>query len=198
MVQRSTHEALVASITNTAGNIRSTHEALLISVTTPFTVISYPVSPPAIPGIGPQDFTLTEVNVVGQTDSPFTLDQQVQQWPGQMWEIELNLPPMTYVQAEQWIAFLGSLYGRFGTFLMGDYNRPTPQGALGGAPLSSGSNPSQLNSINLRGLTPSVTNWIIAGDYIQLQVPGFPKRLYKAVQNASSSIAGNLTLNIFP
>src|SRR5579859_7376101 len=128
MAQRSTHEATVISTVVSSGKTRSTHEALLISVTIPIMGITYPLTPPAISGIGPQDFTLSEVNVVGETESPFTLGQQVQQWLGQQLQIEANLPPMLYAQAEQWLSFLGSLFGKYGTFLMGDYNRPTPQG----------------------------------------------------------------------
>lgn len=199
MAQRATHEAtLVSTVVNT-GRTRSTHEALLISITTPIMSISYPITPPAIAGIGPQDFTMSEVNVVGETESPFTLGQQVQQWLGQQLQIEANLPPMLYAQAEQWIAFLGSLFGKFGTFLMGDYNRASPQGPMTGAPVSSGSaNVAGLNSINVRAATPSVTNWAIAGDYIQLTVAGAPQRIYKILQNASTDGSGNVTLQIFP
>jgi len=180
-------------------SVRSTQEVLLISI--PYTPlgINYPLTPPAISGIGPQDFTMTEVNVVGETESPFTLGQQIQQWPGQQLQIELNLPPMLYVQAEQWLAFLGSLLGKYGTFLMGDYNRPTPQGAMSGSPLASGSNPPGLNTINLRGATPSISNWAVAGDYIALQVSGFPQRIYKVLQSQASDGSGNVNgLSVFP
>jgi hypothetical protein len=198
MAQRTTHEALVTSITNGAGKIRTTHEALLISVTTPVMAIAYPLTPPAITGIGPQDFTISEENVSAETESPFTLDQQIQQWPGQRFSIEANLPPMLMAQAEQWISFFGSMFGKLGTFLMGDYARPTPQGPMSGAPVSSGVNPSQANVLNIRSATPSVTNWGVAGDYIQLTASGAPQRMYKLLQNASSDGGGNVTLQIFP
>lgn len=162
-------------------------------------MITYPLSPPAITGIGPENFTMSEVNVVGETESPFTLGQQLQQWLGQQLQIEANLPPMLYPQAEQWIAFLGSLFGKFGTFLMGDYNRPTPQGPLSGSPLASGAaNTAGLNQLNIRGAAVSVTNWAIAGDYIQLTVPSSPQRIYKSLKNASTDGSGNVTLDIFP
>src|SRR5579864_5609042 len=161
--------------------------------------ITYPLTPPAISGIGPRDFTMSQVNVVGETESPFTLGQQVQQWLGQQLQIEANLPPMLYAQAEQWLSFLGSLFGKYGTFLMGDYNRPTPQGPLSGSPVSSGgANTAGLNQINIRNAAISVTNWAIAGDYIQLTVSGYPQRIYKVLQNASTDGSGNVTLQIFP
>ena len=65
---RSTQEALQISVTRSAiDKVRSTQEALLISVTAPIVAISYPISPPAISGIGPKDFTMSMVNVVGET-----------------------------------------------------------------------------------------------------------------------------------
>jgi hypothetical protein len=219
MAERSTQEATSISAVVSTGDLRSTQEALsisavvpsaiakfhgtqeatLISVTAPIMGITYPVSPPAISGIGPLDFTLSEVHVVGETESPFTLGQQLQQWQGQAWDLEINLPPMLLVQAEQWIAFLGSLLGKFGTFLMGDYNRPTPQGPMSGSPVSSGSaNAPGLNQLNVRGASNSITNWAVAGDYIQLTAAGSPQRLYKVLQNASTDSSGNVTLQIFP
>lgn len=179
--------------------VRTTQEVLLLSVPFSPLSISYPLSPPAITGIGPEDFSMTELNVVGESDSPFDLSQEIQQWAGQQWQIEFNLPPMLYVQAEQWLAFLGSLFGKYGTFLIGDYNRPTPQGAMSGSPLGSGSNPPGLNSINLRGAALGVSNWAVAGDYIQWQVAGYKQRIHKVLQNAASDGSGNVSnLSIFP
>lgn len=198
MPVRTTQEVALLSSRGTS-KVRTSQEVLLISV--PFTPlgITYPLSPPAISGIGPQDFSITEVNVVGETESPFTLGQQIQQWPGQTLQLEMNLPPMLYVQAEQWLAFLGALFGKYGTFLMGDYNRPTPQGVFSGSPLASGSNASGINALNIRGASVGVSNWAVAGDYIQFQVAGYPQRIHKVLQNAASDGSGNVSgLPIFP
>ena len=196
MSVRVTQSPLLVS-SRSSSLVRITQAALLISIPYNPMAITYPLTPPAV--LGPQDFTLTELNVVGETESPFTLNQQLQQWPGQEWLLELTLPPMLYAQAEQWISFLGALFGKWGTFLMGDYNRPTPQGPMSGTPLASGSNANGLNVINLRGAAASVTNWAVAGDYIQLQVSGAPQRLYKVLENASSDAGGNVSsLTIFP
>lgn len=197
MAQRSTHEATVISAGN-PGLTRSTHEALLISVTIPIVGINYPLTPPAIAGLGPQDFSLTAINVVGENDSPFSLSQEIQLWPGQLWEIEANFPPMLTSEGEQWVSFLLALYGKYGTFLMGDYNRPTPQGPMSGSPVVSGSNAAGAYQLFIRGAAVSVTNWAIAGDYLQITAPSRPQRLYKIVQNASSNSSGDVTVDIFP
>jgi hypothetical protein len=197
MSVRSTQEVLLVS-SRGPSLVRSSQEVLLISVPVAPLAITYPLTPPAISGLGPQDFVMTAVNVIGETESPFTLGQQVQQWPGQILELEITLPPMLYAQAEQWLGFLNSLFGKYGTFLMGDYNRPTPQGPMSGSPLASGSNPAGFNTINIRGAGASV-NWAVAGDYIQVTAPSSPQRIHKVLQNAASDGFGNVNaLEIFP
>lgn len=199
MPSRSTQEVVEISGSNPS-HVRSTQEVILISVVEPPVGINYPLTPPAISGIGPQDFTMIEMNVVGETESPFTLSQQEQQWAGQQFQLELNLPPLLQSEAEQWIAFLGSLFGKYGTFLMGDYNRPTPVGPMSGSPVVSGTNLNGSNSLNLRGATASVANWAVAGDYIQVTstIAGAVQRIYKVLQNASTDGSGNVQLEIFP
>jgi hypothetical protein len=141
---------------------------------------------------------MTEVNVVGETESPFTLSQQEQQWQGQRLDAEINLPPLLMSEAEQWLAVLGSLFGKYGTMLLGDYNRATPQGPMSGAPLVAGLNAAGVNQLFVRGATPSITNWAVAGDYLQATATGGPQRIYKILQNASTDPSGNATLQIFP
>lgn len=198
MAQRTTHEATLISA-GSAGKVRTTHEAILISITSPIVGITYPLTAPAISGIGPKKFAMTEANVVGETESPFTFSQQEQQWLGQRFMLEVELPPLQMAEAEQWIAFLGSLYGKLGTFLMGDYLRPTPQGAMSGTPVVNGVNSSGANVLSVRTSTPSVTNWAVAGDYIQVTAgSGQPQRLFKVLQNANSGPSGLVALQIFP
>lgn len=194
---RSTQETILVS-SRAGSHVRSTQEILLISVPYAPLGITYPLISPVISGIGPQEFTLSEVNAIGETDSPFTFSQQVQQWPGQMWEIELALPPLLMSEAEEWIAFLGALFGKYGTFLMGDYNRSTPQGSFAGSPVVNGSNASGSNVLNVRGGTASISNWAVAGDYIQLTGSSGIQRLHKVLQNASTNSLGDAVLEIFP
>jgi hypothetical protein len=198
MAQRTTHEALLISAIN-SGKTRTTHESILISVTAPLVAITYPISPPAINGLGPQDVVMRTVNAIGETESPFTFSQQEQQWQGERLEIDANLPPLTLAEGEQWVSFLVSLFGKYGTFLMGDYARQTPQGPMSGTPVVSGSNYNAANQLNIRGAAASVANWAIAGDYIQItSAIGAPQRLYKILQNASSNAGGDVTVQIFP
>lgn len=200
MAVRATQEVLLISVRGT-GFLRTTQEVLLIS--TPYILapvaITYPLTPPAIAGLGPQDFSMTEDNVVGESESPFTLSQQEYQWPGTRFQIEANMPPMVMTEAEQWMGFLGSLKGKYGTCLMPDYLRPTPQGPMSGSPLVAGTNLNGSGVLNIRGAAASVTNWGVAGDYIQITSgSGAPQRLYKLLQNASTDGSGDAALEIFP
>lgn len=195
---RSTHESVLISC-GKPGTTRSTHESVLISVTAPTVAITYPLTPPALAGLGPQDLTLQMVNVVGESESPFTLGQQEQQWQGQQFRLEANLPPMTRAQAEPWIAFLGAMFGKVGTFLMGDYSARSPQGVATGTPLVSGSsNVNGINQLFTKGWTAGVTGILKAGDYIQVAAPGGPQRLHKNLLDANADGSGLATLQIFP
>lgn len=197
MALRVTQAALLFEVPTVAtAHLRVTQAALLFEIPVPPVTYAYPLTPPAAPG--PQEFTMGMVNVVGESVSPFTLGQQEQLWPGNMFTIDFTAPPMLAVQAEQWVSFLGLLYGKFGTFLMGDYNRLTPQGPMSGAPLVNGSNLNGSDQLLVRGATASVTNWAVAGDYVQVTASGMPQRIYKVLANASSDSGGHVTLQIFP
>ena len=197
MAVRSTQEALEISALAGSGSIRSTQEVLQISITAPIMSIAYPLSPPNIAGLGPQTVKFSMVDLVGETVSPFTGGQQEQQWPGNWFEIEVTLPPMLRAQAEQWIAWLGALHGKFGTFLMGDYNARTPQGTALGAPTIAGAgNVNGMSQLVTNGWTPGAT--LKASDYVQVTASGQPQRLYKNLLDATADVSGNMTIQIFP
>jgi hypothetical protein len=199
VASRDTQDVLIFEVpTLAAANVRDTQDVLIFEVPTIQLSLAYPLTAPGISGIGPQDFTLNMENVIGEAVSPFTLSDQEQQWPGQMFTIEANLPPMPYPQAEQWIAFLGALFGKFGTFLMGDYNRPTPQGPMSGSPVVNGVNPSGSQQLLVRGATPSVTGWAVAGDYLQVTAVGGQQRIHKVLLTANTDVSGDVSLAIFP
>lgn len=89
--------------------------------------ISYPLNTPT--NIGIANITLSAENAVALSQSPFTFQQQVVAHPGQRWAASVSLPPMKRQDAEYWIAFLLSLKGQIGTFLLGDPNCVAAQGS---------------------------------------------------------------------
>ena len=99
-------------------------------------MISYPLALPTHTGFA--QIELRATNAVAYGRSPFTFAGQAFAYSGQMWQADITLPPMKRVDAEQWIAWLISLRGQLGTFLMGDPNGATARGAATGSPLVNG------------------------------------------------------------
>jgi hypothetical protein len=157
--------------------------------------ISYPLSLPTTTSY--KKMNLTATNVVGLSKSPFTLQQQTYQWPGEAWMLDVALPPMKIDQAQAWVAFLVSLRGQLGTFYAGDEALLAPRGIATGTPLVNGAQNSMSMTLVTKGWTVSVTGILKAGDYIQLGT-GVQQRLYKVLTDANSDSSGNATLDIFP
>lgn len=89
--------------------------------------IAYPLNTPT--NIGIANIAFTAENAVAISQSPFTYAQQVVSHPGQRWGASISLPPMKRQDAEYWVAFLLSLKGQAGTFLLGDPNCFNAQGS---------------------------------------------------------------------
>ena len=156
--------------------------------------ISYPRVLPT--NIGFAQITLRAVNQTSTTMSPFTYKQQIYNHTGQRWEAECQIPPLKRDDAEEWIAWLLSMKGQGGTFLLGDPLGATARGTLGGTPVVNGA--AQIGaSLNIDGCTVSVTNWLKAGDYIQLGSAS-TATLHKILQNVNTNASGQATLDIWP
>ena len=156
--------------------------------------ITYPLTPP-----NHDDFTrimLRARNVVGVSESPFTLQQQVQEYPGSRWEALVDLFPMKRESAAAWFTFLLKLHGRRGTFLLGDPLAATARGVATGTPLVNGADQTGQTLVT-DGWTPDTEGILRAGDYIQLGT-GATARLHQVLNDADSDAGGNATLDIWP
>ena len=120
--------------------------------------ISYPLSLPT--NIGMASIELRAKNTVAVSSSPFTYKQTVYAYDGQMWEADVTLPPMNRDDAESWIAFLMSLKGRYGTFLLNDPSATSVRGTATSATISGSAGDSSV--------TVTMSGTLKAGDYIQL------------------------------
>lgn len=157
--------------------------------------ITYPLSlPVATKAI--QSIEIRAVNAVAYARSPFTFAGQAFAYSGQMWTADVTLKPMKRADAEQWNAWLFSLRGQLGTFLMGDPMGATARGVATGTPLVNGASQTG-GSLVIDGATNSTTGWLKAGDYIQLG-SGSSSRLHKVLADANSNGSGNVTLDIWP
>jgi len=156
--------------------------------------ISYPITFPTHTNV--RSVELRAVNAVAMSMSPFTYKQQVFAHQGQRWEADVTLPPMKRSDAEQWVAWLVSLKGLRGTFLMGDPVGCTPRGSAGGTPRVNGSNQTG-DTLNIDGCTASQTSWIKAGDYIQIGLASAAS-LHKVLVDANSESSTEAMLDIWP
>ena len=156
--------------------------------------ITYPLTSPT--HVKPSNITFRAVNTVGLSMSPFTYQQQSVAHAGQRWECDVTLPAMSRADAEQWVAFLVSLRGRFGTFTLGDPTGASPRGSAGGTPLVNGASQTGA-TLNIDGCTASQTGWLKAGDYIQLGTAG-SATLHKVLADADSNGSGQVSLDIWP
>ena len=80
--------------------------------------ITYPLSLPNQTTIRSVEFRA--INAVAYSQSPFTYAGQTHTYSGQQWAVDITLKPMRRDDAEAWVAWLLSLRGRHGTFLLSD------------------------------------------------------------------------------
>ena len=137
--------------------------------------ITYPLTPPSPFNLSRLSFT--GVSAVSRTTSPFTMQVQQYNWPGQAWLGSVDCPPMVRADAEAVIAFL--LAAQRGTFYFQDYANPTNRGGVTGT-LTVTTATANATTLTFGGATGSFA----LGDWLQISTS-----LYKVVQvNSSSSV----------
>ena len=137
--------------------------------------IGYPLNPPSPFNLS--RLSLTGVSAVSRNTSPFTMQTQQYNWPGQAWLGSVDCPPMVRADAEAVIAFL--LAAQRGTFYFQDYANPTNRGGVTGT-LTVTTATANATTLNFGGATGSFA----LGDWLQISTS-----LYKVVQvNSSSSV----------
>lgn len=158
--------------------------------------ISYPLAFPTTPV--PRQITLTRSNVVMADESPFTLQQQIQEHQGQRWAVGVVMPPMKRAKFAVWEAWMASLKGRRGTFLlpvaklMRDYEL---LGAGGGSPVVKGA--SQTGEELETDGWPNGVKVLKAGDLFSFSVSSVP-RFFLALEDVTSDGSGNATIPLWP
>ena len=157
--------------------------------------ITYPLTFPSV-GIISSSFRL--VRAVSQSFSPFTFAQQNYKHPGERWEGEVTFKPVRRADAAEIQAFMGELYGAYGTFLYSDPDFLVQglRGSGGGTPLVKGGSQTG-NTLLIDGLPSATSNVYKKGDYFQLG-SGTSARLYMITQNINSNTAGEAILQFVP
>jgi hypothetical protein len=139
--------------------------------------ITYPLTPPSPFNLSRLSFT--GVSATSRNTSPFTLQTQQYNWPGQAWLGSVDCPPMKRADAETVIAFL--LAAQRGTFYFQDYANTAPRGTITGT--------LDVATATANGTTLTYTNAggsgsFAVGDWLQISTS-----LYKVVQvNSATSV----------
>lgn len=161
-------------------------------------VISFPITLPDAHDI--EQFVMTPKSFVSRAQSPFTGAQVVQRFPGQVLMAEITLSPMPRTGgAADWQAFLASLNGGEGTFVMGDPSAGVPRGSAAtsaGLPAAFGSGQSG-DCLVIYAAPASVTNYLRKGDWIGLG-SGSTARMHMVLRDVNTVSGGIASLAIFP
>lgn len=112
-----------------------------------------------------------------------------------MWLGTCTFPPMTQAQADPWLAALMQCQGMLNAFQLGDPMKASPRGTPLGTPVVNGSIAMVAGGIVLysQGWTPSQTNLLLPGDYLQV---GY--RLHRVLDVVTSDSSGKAPINIWP
>jgi hypothetical protein len=125
--------------------------------------------------------SFTGVSATSRNTSPFTLQTQQYNWPGQAWLGSVDCPPMKRADAEEIVAFL--LKAQRGTFYFQDYANPLNRGGVTGN-LTVSSATANGTTLGISG----ASGQFAVGDWLQISTS-----LYKVVESTSSS-----SVDVFP
>lgn len=156
--------------------------------------ITYPLNLPTNKGIA--EITVRANTATSVSQSPFTFQEQVQVYPGQQWSATIKLPPMKRDDAAEWSAFLLSLNGREGTFLLQDPSMALPRGIATGTPVVNGLSQTG-NMLSIKDATPNVTGWLRKFDHFHMVVSG-AYRLHAILEDVNTDSSGEATFAIWP
>ncbi len=154
--------------------------------------ISFPLS---APNADIAEIDIHANSMVGESRSPFTMEEQVFVHQGEWWEADIVLPPMKRADAAEWIGTIVSLNGKQGTLLLGDPLGTSPRGTWAGSPKVVGPLAAGLKSIPMDGFTAGAT--VKRGDWLHTGT-GFTTHLHQIVKDGTADGSGLLTLEIWP
>lgn len=156
--------------------------------------IIYPLTFPTVGGIASVKIIPKDIN--SETESEFSLNQNVFGHLGQGWGIIITSVPLARAQADEWIAFLLALKGIIGTFLFGDPFNTVPRGVGTGTPVIAGGSQTG-EDINTSGWTASTGGILLKNDWLQIS-SGAASKIYKQLVDLNSDAGGLATLTLYP
>tara|TARA_R100001440_G_scaffold795_2_gene2625 strand:+ start:5644 stop:6243 length:600 start_codon:yes stop_codon:yes gene_type:complete len=150
--------------------------------------ITYPLSLPDYTTIRSIDFSA--INSVAYSRSPFTFAGQSHAYSGQMWSVDISLKSMRRDNAEKWVAWLISLRGQHGTFLLSDPISHTIRGTATAATITGSAGDNTVSAVVTSGHT------FKAGDFFSLGT-GSDSTLHKVLEDYTGTGSAS-DLEIWP
>lgn len=126
--------------------------------------------------------------------SPLSGAVQTLELPGARWRATLTYRNMSGADLALLQAFLAECRGQAGRFNLPCYERIGPRGAGGGSPNIS-ANGLTGTGLNVQNVPPSLTGWLLKGDYISF---GSIPELHILTADADTNPAGQALLQIEP
>jgi hypothetical protein len=128
-------------------------------------------------------------------ESPLTGSMQTVDRGGLSWLIAYTYTDMRNDDRAELMGLIAALRAQANRVRVSVYDNPK-RGAYGGTPLVNGASQTG-SSIDLKGLSTTVTDWIKAGDYFSIDVNG-EHELKMATADASSDGSGLITVAFEP
>jgi hypothetical protein len=125
-------------------------------------------------------------------NSPLSRSIQTRELTGSRWLANMIFTDLSNTEARVLAAFLAQLRGQSGRFFLFDHSHSSPRGVGTGSPLVNGASQTGTSLIT-DGWTPSQTNIMRAGDYVE-----FNNELKMVVADVNSDGGGNATLTVEP
>lgn len=138
--------------------------------------ISFPLALPTARGLA--RITFADRVVVGMSESPFSLGQQIYEHQGDGWAATLEFTEMERADAEEWIGWRLSLGGPVGTFYLGDPVNTSVRGTWV-SPVVSGAHAAGVKTLRIIGVDGRTWK---RGDWFSLG-SGSATYLHKVVQD---------------
>lgn len=143
--------------------------------------LSYPLTLPTATGF--RSLEIAAQSVVAVNQSPFSGAQQVYAWPGQWWQLSVELPVMSQAKAAIWAAFFLALNGSEGTFYLGPSIRKVTGGNKSGTVTVDTGAVANSTTLPITGGSGDFA----VGDWLQVGT-GTAARLHRVVQVNAGSV----------
>lgn len=132
--------------------------------------------------------------------SDFTYRGVVQEYEGSAWKLSLSYRLLNRTRAQPVLAFKDALKGPVGTFVMKFPGYDQPLGAAKNAassPTVNGSGQAGSEELTIGSATPSIDDWLVEGDIIQVG-PSSRPHWHRVLNNVDTDGSGNATIDVAP